>query len=291
MKKITHAMITIMLIASLTLITVTGCNLTGDNLDKVADVAFSYDAGAYNATLLAVELTTSTPGAKIYYSTDGSTPSLVYTDAIRVTAATTIKAVAVKDGMDDSIETEARYTFNTPLVNEDFSNNTNWGGPPFGPWTLSGEKYRALSDGTHDLHVAVYNPGVSNNFTVEIEIKNVLAGDGNNDRGINFRDSGNGNTYHFTYDPDGSWTFGKFVTNIYTEIAGKTSGTPVNTGAATNVLRLVANGSSFDLYVNGFLVGSVTDTTYTTGAIDLMILASTGSAGQDDVLFDNFLVW
>ncbi len=53
-----------------------------------------------------VTITSVTPGAVIYYTTDGSNPipgvSGIYTDPIRVSVNTTIKAIAVKPGFKDS---------------------------------------------------------------------------------------------------------------------------------------------------------------------------------------------
>ena len=50
-------------------------------------------------------MTCSTTGAEIYYTLDDSAPSAsstLYTDAFTVSETTTVKAVAVKDGMTDS---------------------------------------------------------------------------------------------------------------------------------------------------------------------------------------------
>lgn len=52
-----------------------------------------------------VVLSTTTDGATIYYTIDGSTPdqnSTEYTEAINITETTTIKAIAYKDGLDES---------------------------------------------------------------------------------------------------------------------------------------------------------------------------------------------
>ncbi|WP_281869622.1 chitobiase/beta-hexosaminidase C-terminal domain-containing protein [Brevibacillus parabrevis] len=64
-----------------------------------------------------VALSTTTPGATIYYTTDGSTPttsSNVYNTPIPITGAVTIKAIAVLAGMTDSTVMSESYTI-TPL--------------------------------------------------------------------------------------------------------------------------------------------------------------------------------
>ena len=53
------------------------------------------------------EVTITGPeGATIYYTTDGSVPtesSSVYATALTITATTTVKAIAVKDGVSSSV--------------------------------------------------------------------------------------------------------------------------------------------------------------------------------------------
>ena len=51
----------------------------------------------------------STAGATIHYTVDGSTPtaaSPAYTEALTLTATTTVKAVAVKDGESSTVTTK-----------------------------------------------------------------------------------------------------------------------------------------------------------------------------------------
>ena len=81
-------------------------------------------AGTYieNQTVV---LTTTTDGATIYYTTDGTAPSKTngtkYTTPITVSGTagqsveTTIKAIAVKDGMQDSKVETFKYTINIPM--------------------------------------------------------------------------------------------------------------------------------------------------------------------------------
>ena len=60
-----------------------------------------------------VTLATTTTGATIFYTTDGSAPTLassIYSAAISITEDTTIKAIAVKSGTVDSEVLEAAYT-------------------------------------------------------------------------------------------------------------------------------------------------------------------------------------
>lgn len=69
-------------------------------------------AGAVSAGTT-VEITCATPGAKIFYTTDGTTPDMssdLYTGPIVVSAAVTIKAIAVVDGHDPSTALSAAYT-------------------------------------------------------------------------------------------------------------------------------------------------------------------------------------
>ena len=79
---------------------------------KVATPTFSPAAGTYTAAQ-SVEISCTTDGAEIYYTTDGSNPSAsstAYSGAITVGDTTTIKAIAVKDGMTNSSVASATYT-------------------------------------------------------------------------------------------------------------------------------------------------------------------------------------
>ena len=80
--------------------------------ETVATPAFSVGSGAVDSGTK-VTISCATDGAKIYYTTDGSDPtaeSTEYTDAISVTPPMTLKAIAVKDGMNNSAVASASYT-------------------------------------------------------------------------------------------------------------------------------------------------------------------------------------
>jgi sugar lactone lactonase YvrE len=76
-----------------------------------ATPAFSVPAGTY-ATPQIVTITDTTPGAAIYYTTDGSAPSLAstaYTGPITVSSTETISAIAVAANYNDSAVAKAAY--------------------------------------------------------------------------------------------------------------------------------------------------------------------------------------
>ena len=86
--------------------------VTDEGSKIVATPIFSIESGAVDSGT-SVTITCGTEGAKIYYTTDGTEPaasSTEYTAAISVTAAVTLKAIAVKDGMNNSAVASASYT-------------------------------------------------------------------------------------------------------------------------------------------------------------------------------------
>jgi len=87
-------------------------SLTSAGTQQAAAPTFTPAAGTY-ATAQNVTLATTTTGATIKYTTDGSTPtaaSPTYSAPINVTASTTIKAIAIKSGLTNSAVATAAYT-------------------------------------------------------------------------------------------------------------------------------------------------------------------------------------
>ncbi|MBR4514834.1 MAG: chitobiase/beta-hexosaminidase C-terminal domain-containing protein [Lachnospiraceae bacterium] len=73
-------------------------------------------AGSFSSSKT-ITITCGTAGATIYYTTNGSAPttaSTAYTDSFTVSSTTTVKAIAVKDGMTDSEIATATYTYSAP---------------------------------------------------------------------------------------------------------------------------------------------------------------------------------
>ena len=127
--------------------------VTPPDPDRVEDPAFSPMAGTYTNSVN-VKLSCSTTGASIYYTLDGTEPSvnstLYTTDGINLTETTTIKAVAYLDGM-YSTTTTATYVIEAgsgdkPVDGEIALNNTffgvNWTGsrPSSGADVMTGSE-------------------------------------------------------------------------------------------------------------------------------------------------------
>ncbi len=86
-------------------------------LPTVQTPTFSPAAGEYTS-IQNVTIACATDGATIYYTTDGNAPttsSTEYTSAIEVAETKTIKAIAVKAGMNNSEIATADYIINLPV--------------------------------------------------------------------------------------------------------------------------------------------------------------------------------
>jgi hypothetical protein len=86
-----------------------------DYLGGVSTPQFSPSPGTYGSTQN-VTITCATSGATIYYTTNGDTPttsSTEYAGAVEIAVTTTLKALAVKTGLDDSSVQSGTYTISS----------------------------------------------------------------------------------------------------------------------------------------------------------------------------------
>ncbi len=104
-----------------TVTTPAAINSLGGLVDYVRDTNFSVDRGFYDAPF-SVSLSTSTPGAIIRYTTDGSWPSetagLIYTVPISVDTTTTLRAMAYRSGyVPTNVDTQT-YVFLNDVIGQ-----------------------------------------------------------------------------------------------------------------------------------------------------------------------------
>src|SRR5258708_2423819 len=102
----------------------------------VAAPTFSPAAGTYTSAQ-SVTISSTTSGAAIRYTTDGSTPTsttgTVYTSAVSIGSTTTLKAIAYKSGMTDSAVTSGTYTITPPsaaTISINFQGGSTTNGTP-----------------------------------------------------------------------------------------------------------------------------------------------------------------
>ena len=87
-------------------------------VEKVAAPVISPNGATFIGTQT-VTITSATPGAQIYYTTDGSMPSAKsnpYTMPLTIASGCAIKAIAIKAGMEDSTVTTAYFTLYVPPI-------------------------------------------------------------------------------------------------------------------------------------------------------------------------------
>ena len=135
----------------------------------VATPSISPALGIYT-TAQSVSLSTSTPGATIRYTTDGSTPSetfgTVYSSPFTVSASATVKAIAYKSTWADSALASATYTITgtvaTPTISPVAGTYTSAQSVTISTST-SGASIRYTTDGTtpSETHGTVYSGAVS----------------------------------------------------------------------------------------------------------------------------------
>ncbi len=93
-------------------------NATFTELAHVANPTFTPTAGSF-ITAQQVSIACTTEGATIYYTIDGTDPttnSTVYSEAFTVSTTTTVKAMAVKTGLNNSDVVSATYTIIEPMT-------------------------------------------------------------------------------------------------------------------------------------------------------------------------------
>ncbi len=131
------------------------CPSTPKTPNTAAAPTFSPSAGAY-PTAQSVTIATTTEGAEIRYTTDGTDPSAtngtVYTGAISVPATATLKAVAMKKGLGDSAVVGATYTITGTVAGVTFSP---------APGTFGGSVEVALASATPGAEIRYTTDGTN----------------------------------------------------------------------------------------------------------------------------------
>jgi uncharacterized protein len=149
---------------------------------KVAEVTATPSAGAVQANT-AVALDTATADAKIYYTTDGTTvptaSSTEYTGPITIDTAKTIKAIAIKTGLENSDVATFSYTILSKKTIAEVrgstpNSNVMLSGIVTGIFTSGGQNNVFVQDGTAGVIVRGLGLETKVNIGDEIQAFGVL---------------------------------------------------------------------------------------------------------------------
>jgi hypothetical protein len=145
--------------------------------------------------------------------------------------------------------------------------------------------YQISQSVVHRTFVCSSNYATYNNFAFEVRVT-INQGDCG---GMSIRgNSDSANSYDFQVCRDGEYGFIRYTSNKGTFLTSGNS-SAINQGInQSNVIAVLANGSSFELYVNHQQIGSVTDNNYTQGAVGLIAV---DSIDQTVVTYQNVRIW
>ncbi|MGH2581497.1 MAG: hypothetical protein ACRDFQ_01205 [Anaerolineales bacterium] len=180
------------------------------------------------------------------------------------------------------------------LYQDDFSNTgSGWDRSTFdeGSSDYANGGYRIVVNATDYSVWANPNQTTYTDTRVEVDATKT-GGPDDNEFGIICRHADPSNYYAAVISSDGFFGFWKRVAGADLELVGMTEfgqSAAINQGSASNHIRLDCVGSTLTLYANGTLLGSVTDTTHTSG--DVGLYAGTFDQSGTDILFDNFVVY
>ena len=128
------------------------------------------------------------------------------------------------------------------------------------------------------------------NLIIDVDAEPVeLPDNGNNGYGVACRVQDNGDGYFFFISGDGYYTISRVEGGSFTHIVDWEESSAIRKGSAVNHLRVVCDGPSLILFVNGQMVTSIRDEQFREG--DIALTATTYEENQRTVVhFDNLVV-
>jgi uncharacterized repeat protein (TIGR03803 family) len=250
----------------------TAFKIAGVIQSAAATPTFSPAPGTYSEAQT-VEISDTTTGATIYYTTNGSTPttsSTKYSQAIDVSATETIKAIAVATGLPNSPVASATYTIASPAAT---LSATSLSFPSTAVGSTSTLSFTITNSGGGDLSVT----GISNTGTNPSDFSHT------SNCGGNPLAAGSACTVAVTFTPAAAGTFSATL-----NIADNATGSPqtvtmTGTGTASGPM---AKLSTTSLSFPATAVGStstlpLTITNSGSGSLSVSAIGNTGTNPSD----------
>lgn len=145
-----------------------------------------------------------------------------------------------------------------------------------------GSAYHANQVDPQHFNACIAEATNFSNFAFEVQMTILKGGGG----GMIFRaDNATGNLYYLRILQSGNYILSAFGSVSTTLVSGSSSA--IKTGLnQINQIAVVADGSTFDFYVNSQKINSISDTLYTRGAIGV-----TADYAPAEVVYSNARVW
>jgi hypothetical protein len=210
-----------------------------------------------------------------------------HTSALQAQATQTVHAVLTAQAK-ATVTASPQYLFDqvtatTPAVS-DVSDRWNTGQKPGGDCTFTDNAYHIRAVPEKDGGFCMDAQNTYTNFIFQVQMT-VIQGNGGS---IIFRDDTAGNMYSFTVTNSNLYSL-FVVTEAGKGVKALAFGRTV-VGKTTNTIAVMAQGSKIAMFVNKQYIGSVDDTSSSTGT-----LGFTGSRSSIwdsvDVAFSNFQIW
>ncbi len=156
-------------------------------------------------------------------------------------------------------------TSGTLLLSDTLTSNTNHRWLENTSCTFTGGAYHIIVQQSNFLQLCPSSALSFANGAIQADVT-LLSG---NTAGLLFRVSGN-QYYDFEITNTGTFFLRRHNANsavAYTDLIPDTASSAIMTGSHVNRLLVIANGSDFKLYINGFFVEEAQDSSYTSGQI------------------------
>jgi len=266
---------------------------------QCATPTFNPAAGTYG-TAQTVTISTTTSGATIRYTTDGTDPTsttgTVYSTPVAIDSTKTLKAIAYKTGMTDSAVASGTYTITGVGL---FTNTQDIGSVGLtGSASYAGSTYTVAGagagiTGTADAFRIVYKQ-ITGDFTITARVASFTSSRSNARAGVMVRQNTNANSIEAS-----SLFYPGSNKRVYfhrrTSAGGSTSTSNGSASAAPYWVRLVRTGNTLKAYrsANGTSwtqVGSNTTVTMTNPVLIGLAVTSGSTTATTTATFDNVTI-
>ena len=154
----------------------------------------------------------------------------------------------------------------------------------------AGEYFIELIEQTNDARWSAYSQQTFSDFAAEIQVR--FETDVESVRGgLVWRMQDGDNYYRFTIRSTGQYILEKFVDGEMQTLIPATASPHINTGVATNNLKVVAAADLISIYVNDQHLADFTDSSFSEGKIGLRAGVRTESPITTRVFFDNLRIY